>query len=89
MATEKIPIPGPIECTGNVYHNWTYFKEQWGNYEIATRLDERTEMVRLSTFKAVIGKDCYTILKLTSRFSRRGQGEDKLYNWCTGGVFQL
>ena len=63
MATEKIPIPGPIECTGDVYQNWTYFKEQWENYEIATGLDERTEKVRLSTFKAVIGKDCYNILK--------------------------
>ena len=49
--------------SGNVAENWSYFREQWNDYEIATGLREKDEKIRVATLRGIMGKDCYNIYK--------------------------
>lgn len=45
-------------CRGDLTSNWEFFKQQWQDYEVATGLDQKSQAVRLATFRSVMGKEC-------------------------------
>ena len=49
--------------SGNVAKNWSYFREQWNDYKIATNLREKDKKIRVATLRGIMGKDCYNIYK--------------------------
>ena len=52
-------VPEPMNLTsGNVAENWSYFKEQWNDYEIATGLREKEEKIHVSTLREIMSKGC-------------------------------
>ena len=57
------PMPPPMSLKGNLAENWTYFRESWESYKIATELDEKPKPVILETLKIVLGKETYQIAK--------------------------
>ena len=60
----NLPVPEPMNVTsGNVAENWSYFREQWNDYEIATGLREKDKKIRVATLRGIMGKDCYNIYK--------------------------
>ena len=60
----NLPVPEPMNVTsGNVAENWSYFREQWNDYEIATGLREKDEKICVATLRGIMGKDCYNIYK--------------------------
>ena len=48
-------------CHGDVTSNWELVKQQWRDYEVATSLDQKSQSIRLATFRSVIGKECLQI----------------------------
>ena len=63
MASVHIPVPAPMEVKGDLLSNWTFFKDQWEDYEVATGLREKSKNVRVATLRSVMGRDCLRILK--------------------------
>ena len=63
MAFVNIPVPAPVEVKGDLLSNWTFFKDQWENYEVVTGLREKSKNVRIATLISVVGRDCFRILK--------------------------
>ena len=59
----SIPAPAPLSTDHDQYMNWELFRSQWGNYEIATGLDEKEDKRRVATLLSVMGKDCYRIFE--------------------------
>ena len=59
----KIPVPAPVEVKGDLLSNWTFFEDQWENYEVVTGLREKSKNVRVATLISVVGRDCFRILK--------------------------
>ena len=60
----NLPVPEPINVTsGNVAENWSYFREKWKDFDIATGLREKDEKIRVATLRGIMGKDCYSIYK--------------------------
>ena len=57
MAYPVIPVPEPVDMKGNTYNNWTFFRAQWENYEIATGLDKNKAKVCIVTLLTVMGKE--------------------------------
>ena len=39
------------------------FKQKWQDYEVATGLDQKNQLVRLATFRSVVGKECLQIFR--------------------------
>ncbi|CAH1233393.1 RTL1 [Branchiostoma lanceolatum] len=58
-----LPVPRPLELTGDVAENWETFEEDWNSYEIATETSKKTAVIRSATLKTVMGRDCLDILK--------------------------
>ena len=48
-------------CKGDLTSNWEFFKQQWQDYEVATGLDQKSQAIRVATFRSVMGKDCLQI----------------------------
>ena len=63
MAFVNISVPTPVEVKGDLLSNWTFFKDQWENYEVVTGLREKSKNVRVATLISVVGRDCFRILK--------------------------
>ena len=60
----NLPVPEPMNVTsGNVAESWSYFREQWNDYEIATGLREKDEKIRVATLRGIMGEDCYNNYK--------------------------
>lgn len=57
----SIPVPIQMDMKGDTYSNWTFFRAQWENYEIATGLDKKDAKVRVATLLTVMGKECHLI----------------------------
>ena len=38
-----------------------WFKQQWQDYEVATELDQKSQAIRVATFRSVMGNDCLQI----------------------------
>ena len=49
---------------GDLLSNWTFFKNQWENYEVVTGLREKSKNVRVATLISVVGRNCFRILKI-------------------------
>ena len=52
-----------MNVSGNVQKSWSYFKEQWQNYLVASSLSEKTVEVQIATFLILIGKECYQVYR--------------------------
>ncbi|XP_035690003.1 uncharacterized protein K02A2.6-like [Branchiostoma floridae] len=64
MADSRLlPVPKPVEMTGDVSENWEIFKDEWASYEIATEKNKKPKEIRVATLKTVIGRDCLDILR--------------------------
>ena len=75
----NIPPPANMEMQGDMAENWKFFKASWQNYEVATRLDQQPEAVRVATLLSVMGKDCFkTYQHLDMTAAERSSVEDIL-----------
>ena len=63
MAFINIPFPAPVKVEGDLFSNWTNFKAQWEDNEIATGLREKSKNVRVATLRSVMCRDCFRILR--------------------------
>ena len=45
----QLPMPPPMSLKGNLAENWTFFKESWESYKIATELGKKPKQVILET----------------------------------------
>ena len=52
-----------MSLKGNLAENWTFFRESWESYKIATELDKKPKPVILETLKIVLGRETYQIAK--------------------------
>ena len=52
-----------MSLKGNVQENWSYFKEQWEYYLVASGLSEKTGKVQIATFLVIVGKECYQVYR--------------------------
>ena len=41
----QLPTPPPMSLEGNLAENWTFFRESWESYKIATELDKKPKPV--------------------------------------------
>ena len=57
----NFPVPSAMVCRGDLTSNWEFFKQQWQDYEVATSLDQKSQSIRLATFRSVMGKECLDI----------------------------
>ena len=42
-------FPASMEVKGDLLSNWTFFKDQWEDNEVATGLREKSKNVRVAT----------------------------------------
>ena len=63
MMYSQLPTPAPMSLKGNLAENWTFFKESWESYKIATELEKKPKPVILKTLKIVLGRETYQIAK--------------------------
>ena len=59
----NFPVPPPVEVKGDLMSNWSFFRDQWEDYEIATGLNDKDKTVRVATLRSVMGGECLQILK--------------------------
>lgn len=52
-----------MEMTGDLAHNWSFFRSQFENYEIATGLVKKDEAIRIATLFSGIRKECFPVFK--------------------------
>lgn len=62
MANYHLPVPEPMQCTGDVATNWSSFKEAYIDYAMATELHKKEKPIQVATLKTVMGKECRQIL---------------------------
>lgn len=90
-------LPSSMKCQGDVAGNWEFFKQQWSDYESATGLDKREELVCLVTLRSAMGRECLQIL-LNLNLSEEDKKIDNVSKlWknissrpemsCTSGMF--
>ena len=58
----NIPLPSKMELQGDQAANWSFFKEEWNDYEIASGLDQQDDKKRVATFKVALGRETRQIL---------------------------
>ena len=63
MIYSQLPTPPPMSLKGNLAENWTFFRERWESFKIATELDKKSKPVILETLKVVLGRETYQIVK--------------------------
>ena len=83
----NLPVPESMQVKGNVQENWTYFKEQWQNYLIASGLSEKPDAVKVATFLVILGKECYQVyqkLNLTEEQKRNVTAQWRLVTILNG-----
>ena len=59
----NFPVPPPMEVKDDLMSNWSFFRDQWEDYEIATGLNDKDKTVRVATLRSVMGRECLQILK--------------------------
>ena len=57
----NFPLPSTMNCCGDIAGNWEFFRQQWSDYEIATGLIHREEIIRLATLRSAMGRECLQI----------------------------
>ena len=73
-----IPVPEPMDMKGDVLNNWSFFRAQWENYEVATGLDGNDEKVRLATLLTVMGRECHQIQRHLHMSAEDGKDTKKV-----------
>ena len=63
MMYNQLPKPPVMSLKGNLAENWTFFRESWESYKIATELDRKPTPVFLETLKILLGRETYQIAK--------------------------
>ena len=53
LAQPIVPPTQMMKYPGNPAENWTFFRESWESYKIATELDKKPKQVILETLKIV------------------------------------
>ena len=48
----NFPVPSAMVCRGDLTSNWEFFKQQWQDYEVTTSLDQKSQSIRLVTFRS-------------------------------------
>lgn len=59
----NFPIPTKMDTSGDQAENWSFFKDQWLDYEVATGLDKKEDAIRMATLRSLMGRDCLLIFK--------------------------
>ena len=57
----NFPFPTPMDCRGDVASNWEFFKQQWSDYELATGLNKKNEVICLETIRSLMGRECLQV----------------------------
>lgn len=57
MATYQLPVPDPMQCTGDVATNWKSFKEMYTNYVTMTELHKKEKVNQVITLKQGVQSD--------------------------------
>ena len=78
MATSQFPVPSAMDMKGDLPQNWAFFKNQWENYCIATKLTEADEKIRVATLLSVIGKDCFKLSRNLDMTPEDRKKEEKI-----------
>src|SRR5260221_14340347 len=60
-SNNNIPLPHPLQLSGNIASNWKRFKGQWSNYETATELEAESMKKRTAIFLTCIGNEAYDV----------------------------
>ena len=42
----NFPLPAPVKPSGDVYQNFKFFRMQWEDFEVVTRLTEKSDSRR-------------------------------------------
>ena len=67
MANANLPVPDQMNCAdGEASANWEFFLELWQNYNVATGLAKKDKEIQAATLATVMGRECYTVLKIWS-----------------------
>ena len=54
-----ITMASPMDMTGDLANNWSFFRSQFENYEIATGVNEKT------TLFSITGKECFRLSNIS------------------------
>ena len=63
MVLYAIPLPEPVNCSGDIASNWKVFREAYKDYAIAMQVTEKVASIQVATLKSVMGMECKQILK--------------------------
>ncbi|KAJ8030740.1 hypothetical protein HOLleu_27229 [Holothuria leucospilota] len=73
-----IPVPAAMDMKGDLPQNWAFFKGQWENYCIATKLNEKEEKIRVATLLSVMGKECFRLFQNLDMPEENRKKEDQI-----------
>ena len=54
---DRLTLPSPLGLDGNMSENWRRFRQQFGIYLTASRIDKNKENVKAMTLLHVLGTD--------------------------------
>ena len=54
-------VPSRLDTRGNIAENWKRWKQVWDSFEIASRLNQQENQVRVATFITCIGSDALEV----------------------------
>ena len=57
----NLPVPSRLDTRGNIAENWKRWKQVWDSFEIASRLNQQENQVRVATFITCIGSDALEV----------------------------
>ncbi|XP_022099928.1 uncharacterized protein LOC110984244 [Acanthaster planci] len=61
LTPTHIPLPPPLQVTGDLKANWKKFRQLWDSYEIVTSIVDKPDKFRVATFITAVGKDALDI----------------------------
>jgi hypothetical protein len=91
MATFQFRPPEPLKVTGSaVGENWTRFKEQWINFEIATGTAGDAKAKRAAAFLTCVGNEAYDVFRSLDLTDDHRKDIDRIIaafeTFCIGSV---
>lgn len=57
----NLPVPSRLDTRGNIAENWKRWKQVWDSFEIASRLNQQENQIRVATFITCIGSDALEV----------------------------
>ena len=61
-ATSNFLVPAPMDLKGDLGQNWSFFKAQYENYEVATSLNKKQDDIRVETLLSLMGKEGFVFI---------------------------